>query len=107
MSSLSPRFPKISERSKSTFSGNASLISASIDKSINLISNIENGFFREEIEKMFIKKIGEGDKGVILWPLRVALTGKKASPGPFEIIGILGKEEVLKRLKIAEEKLTK
>jgi glutamyl-tRNA synthetase len=31
-------------------------------------------------------------------PLRVALTGKTISPGLTEIIPILGKEEVLKRI---------
>lgn len=39
------------------------------------------------------KKAGE-----ILWPMRVALSGREASPSPFEIAGILGKEETLKRL---------
>ena len=59
-----------------------------------------------EIEKIFLEEIGEGDKGEILWPLRVALTGKKASPSPFEIMEILGKEESLKKLKTATRKIT-
>jgi glutamyl-tRNA synthetase len=46
-----------------------------------------------------------GDKGYLLWPLRVALTGKEASAGPFEIAEILGKEKVLKRIKEARKKL--
>jgi len=37
----------------------------------------------------------------LLWPLRVALTGKKTSAGPFEIAEILGKEKTLKRIKEA------
>ncbi|MDD5760679.1 MAG: glutamate--tRNA ligase [Candidatus Pacebacteria bacterium] len=41
------------------------------------------------------------DKGKLLWPLRVALSGKKASPSPFEIAEILGKEESIKRVKEA------
>jgi glutamyl-tRNA synthetase len=32
-------------------------------------------------------------------PVRVALTGKTASPGLYEIISILGREETLRRLK--------
>ncbi len=43
-------------------------------------------------------------RGEVLWPLRVALSGQKASPGPFEIMEILGKEESLKRLDIAVRK---
>jgi glutamyl/glutaminyl-tRNA synthetase len=40
-----------------------------------------------------------------LWPLRVALSGKDKSPGPFEIIEVIDKEETLERLKIALEKM--
>ncbi len=45
--------------------------------------------------------------GDVLWPMRVALSGRKASPSPFEIAGILGKEETLRRLDQAIAKLTK
>jgi nondiscriminating glutamyl-tRNA synthetase len=48
--------------------------------------------------------------GEALWPLRVALTGQKTSPGPFEIMETLnllpaGKEIILKRINLAAEKL--
>ena len=43
-------------------------------------------------------------KGEIYWPLRVALSGKKASPGPLEIMEALGKEESLERIKSAIKK---
>ena len=33
-------------------------------------------------------------------PLRVVLTGSKFGPGIYDIIGSLGKDEILKRLKI-------
>ncbi|MEX0877488.1 MAG: glutamate--tRNA ligase [Candidatus Spechtbacterales bacterium] len=46
-----------------------------------------------------------GDRGQVLWPLRAALSGKKASPGPFEILEVLGKEEALKRINTAINKL--
>jgi nondiscriminating glutamyl-tRNA synthetase len=41
------------------------------------------------------------DKGLLFWPLRVALSGKESSPTPAEIIMVLGKEESLKRLEFA------
>jgi len=44
--------------------------------------------------------------GPILHPLRVALTGLKNSPGPFETAEALGKDETLVRIKKALEKLT-
>jgi glutamyl-tRNA synthetase len=37
--------------------------------------------------------------GDYLWPLRVCLSGKKRSPSPFEILSILQKDQVAKRLK--------
>ena len=39
--------------------------------------------------------------GSFMWPLRVALSGKKASAGPAEIIAIIGKEKAIKRIKQA------
>lgn len=43
--------------------------------------------------------------GEYLWPMRVALTGRKASPGPFEVAEALDKEQTLQRLKFAIDKL--
>ncbi|PIT94052.1 glutamate--tRNA ligase [Candidatus Falkowbacteria bacterium CG10_big_fil_rev_8_21_14_0_10_43_11] len=43
--------------------------------------------------------------GEALWPLRVALSGQENSPGPFEIAAVLGKEESLKRVRAAIDKL--
>lgn len=48
-----------------------------------------------------------GNTGEYLWPLRAALTGRKASPPPFEIAEILGKEESMRRIKAAMEKCSK
>lgn len=80
-------------------------ITSSIDKSLKILQNLllKSDFNKVNLEKIFFEAMGPGDKGQLLWPLRAALTGKKASPGPFEIIEILGAEETLKRLKIAKE----
>lgn len=43
--------------------------------------------------------------GQLLWPIRVALTGEKFSPGVWEIAGVLGKVETLKRLQQGIDKL--
>jgi nondiscriminating glutamyl-tRNA synthetase len=50
---------------------------------------------------------GKIDRGKLLWPLRVALSGKEKSPGPFEIAEILGKEKTLKRIALAKKILKK
>lgn len=64
-------------------------------------------FNDENLETVFKKVTGEfGMKlGKIAQPVRVALTGVTVSPGLFEIIGVLGKETVLKRLRRALAKM--
>jgi len=51
----------------------------------------------EQVFKVFLEEKGIKLK-TIAQPLRVALTGKTASPGLFEIMEVLGKEAVLDRL---------
>lgn len=43
----------------------------------------------------------EVGRGQVLWPLRVALTGKEKSPDPFTIISIIGSAEAYNRVKNA------
>lgn len=61
---------------------------------------------RESVSKIFETLVQEtGLKMVkIAQPARVALTGTTASPGIFEVMTILGKDNVLKRLHAAIEK---
>jgi nondiscriminating glutamyl-tRNA synthetase len=40
------------------------------------------------------------DRGHVLWPMRVALSGKEHSPGPFEIAAALGREATCARLTV-------
>ena len=45
--------------------------------------------------------------GTALWPIRTALSGKQMTPaGATEILEVLGKEESIKRIKAAIEKLS-
>lgn len=48
----------------------------------------------------WIKAQGLGN-GDVLWPLRVALSGQKASPPPFALAAVLGKERVCQRVQAA------
>ncbi len=80
-------------------------IIGSLDKATELLNKLVR-FNLHNLEKAFLKEAERlSDRGILLWPLRVALTGKKASPGPFEIMEILGVEETKKRLLAAKEKL--
>lgn len=58
----------------------------------------ENSFVAENIKSSLWSYAEEKGKGDVLWPLRVALTGKEKSPDPFVSAYILGKSESLKRL---------
>lgn len=76
-----------------------------LERAEKVISNFKFPISKEEAEKAFLREIGEGDKGRILWPLRVALTGKKASPGPFEILSVMAQDTALSRLAHAKKLL--
>lgn len=44
-------------------------------------------------------------RGNVLWPIRFSLSGREKSPDPFELSGILGKDETIARLTDICEKL--
>jgi glutamyl-tRNA synthetase len=58
------------------------------------------GMDQAALERVFSDLMGEMDIKLkqVAQPLRVALTGKTMSPGLFEIMEVLGKESVLKRI---------
>jgi len=79
--------------------GNLNRIKAALEK-INEI-NFSVSVLEDEIKAI----IPVGETGNYLWPLRVALSGEKASPGPYEIMAALGKDETLERIDSALRKL--
>ncbi|OPX37697.1 MAG: glutamate--tRNA ligase [Desulfobacteraceae bacterium 4484_190.2] len=60
-------------------------------------------FKQADIEKIFVAFLEDNDIKLkkVAQPLRVALTGKTASPGIFEVMEVLGRETVLERLEKA------
>lgn len=76
----------------------------SLNKLEMIISDIKKeNWERESLQKVLLAEAEkEKDRGILLWPLRVALTGKEASAGPFEVAEILGKEKTLKRIREAK-----
>lgn len=59
-----------------------------------------NQWTKDNLETLTIEYLKSTNKqlGNYLWPLRVSLSGQKASPGPFEIAGVLGKDETLAKI---------
>ncbi|OGZ34447.1 MAG: glutamate--tRNA ligase [Candidatus Portnoybacteria bacterium RBG_19FT_COMBO_36_7] len=75
-----------------------------LEKIINEIP--EKSFTKEKLQEIIMPEAQKlPNRGIMLWPLRAALSGQKASPGPFEIAEALGKEKTLERIKKAIEKL--
>ncbi len=75
-----------------------------LSKLDDILANIEEKEWnKENLEKVIIEYLKNNDLkiGEYLWPMRVALTGREASPGPFEVAEILGKSETLQRIKQA------
>ncbi len=75
-----------------------------LNKSLDIIKNCsEKDFNIEGLRKIFFDycEANNIQKGDILWPLRVSVTGLKNSPDVFEVIDALGKEKTILRIKDA------
>lgn len=72
-----------------------------IEISQELENTTDKDWEKEDLEKIIISYLKDNNKknGDYLWPLRVALSGLKNSPGPFELAAALGKDLTLRRIK--------
>lgn len=75
------------------------LAKKALEEAIRIINESEE-ITEAKMEEALIVKIQElgWKNGQLLWPIRVALTGEQFSPGVFELLGIFGRNESLKRL---------
>ncbi|MBI4123174.1 MAG: glutamate--tRNA ligase [Parcubacteria group bacterium] len=82
-------------------------ISKALQELATVLQSIEEKDWNKEIIETIVMPHAErqGSRGVWLWPMRVALTGKEASAGPFEVATVLGKKETLERVASARKKL--
>ncbi len=72
---------------------------------LDLLSEIKTEEIKREAVAELLKDfVAQEGRGAVLWPLRVALSGQRASPDPLEIIEVVGLEESKKRIGIAIEK---
>jgi glutamyl-tRNA synthetase len=65
-----------------------------------------NDFQSDKLRPFIMSLIGERKRGVVLSPLRVALSGLASSPDSIDIMAVLGKKESLTRIEIAIKKLS-
>jgi glutamyl-tRNA synthetase len=76
---------------------------------LNIARVVINGiaaedFNRETLTACLPLIVGERSRGVVLWPLRVAVSGQATSPDPIEIMSVIGKDESLHRIDAAIKK---
>ena len=84
-----------------------------LDKCEEIVSNAKIEWTEKNLKNILLSAAVDfgnslnkaGDRGYLLWPLRIALTGKRASAEPFAIAEILGKEQTLVRIKKAKENI--
>lgn len=72
---------------------------------VETLEPIDAGSWNEQTIEAAIRASVEKEGlklGQLLWPLRAILTGREYSPGAFEVATVLGKEEVMKRVKSAQ-----
>lgn len=81
-----------------------------VKKSLEEVSEIllKSDLNRQDLLRESLDELGKkwSNRGLVYWPLRVALTGKEKSPDPVDILSVLGKEETIKRMGTAINKLT-
>lgn len=78
-----------------------------LQKVSELLTNVEEVSFMCDTIKDAVWDFAEREgKGAVLWPMRVALSGKERSPDPFILAEALGKTETLARLEHARKLYT-
>lgn len=78
--------------------------SAALTKAKEVLTSIDDqDWTREKLSEKLLAAAGD-KRGDLLWPLRVALTGSKQSPSPFEVAWVIEKKETLKRITDAIER---
>lgn len=68
-----------------------------------LLSDSSDTWDTETVKNALWGYAEEKGRGAVLWPFRVALTGKEKSPDPFTVAAIIGKEETLARVENAQK----
>ncbi len=81
-------------------------VAGNLNKLLDIINKLkEKDFKKEVLEKELNAIVPSNNRGEYFWPLRASLSGKKTSPGPFEILESLGKKESINRLKSTIERI--
>ncbi len=72
---------------------------------IEKINLLKDSFNPEDVKNILWDYATQEGRGIVLWTMRYALSGKEKSPDPFVITYVLGKNETINRLSHAKELL--
>jgi len=78
-----------------------------LQKVAELVARIPEDASAEEVKSYIWDYATETGKGEVLWPFRVALTGRERSPDPFMVAHIIGSAEAYNRIKTACDTILK
>jgi glutamyl-tRNA synthetase len=77
----------------------STLLIRHLNRARELIDTVSpDNFSLEAVKESVWDYATESGRGSVLWPIRVALSGKEKSPDPFTLASILGKKETLTRI---------
>jgi glutamyl-tRNA synthetase len=80
----------------------ASAVKTNLQKVGKLLQNLrDEDFTAEKIKEVIFPYATEVGRAAVLWPMRVALSGKEKSPDPFVLAGLIGKERTRLRIEKA------
>ncbi len=81
----------------------ASTVATHLAKIEELMQGLPEQFTADEVKNAIFPYATEVGRGAVLWPMRVALSGKEKSPDPFTLASLLGQKTTLVRIKKALE----
>ncbi|MES2006783.1 MAG: glutamate--tRNA ligase, partial [Patescibacteria group bacterium] len=76
-----------------------------LTRATELLEAISGDVTAEVVKEAVFPYATEVGRGKVLWPMRVALSGKEKSPDPFTLCALLGKEKSIARIKAAQDML--
>lgn len=81
----------------------ASDVAKHLIRAVELIETLGEEPTAEEAKEAVFPYATEAGRASVLWPMRVALSGKEKSPDPFTLVSLLGKNTSIERLKKASQ----
>jgi len=78
-------------------------VATHLSRAIDLLSSLNERPSAQEAKDAVFAYATEVGRSAMLWPMRVALSGKEKSPDPFTLTSLLGRDKSIERIKNALE----